>query len=123
MDENTAQKIADLDAKSSRQRRGFYARKPKAIGDVLAQLMAKRGYAAVQQNQQLQAAWNEAAGPMLAKFTQADRINRGKLEVTVANSTMLQELSFEKRRLLSAMQQALPEAKVTDLRLKVGKLD
>lgn len=123
MDKYTAQKIADVDAKSNRHRRGFYARRPKALSDVLAQLLAKRGYGAVQTNEQLRGAWREAAGAALARFTQAERINRGKLEVTVANSTMMQELSFDKRRLLSAMQKALPEAKIADLRLKVGRID
>ena len=44
-------------------------RGPKAIGDVLSELMARRGYARVQSAAAYDAAWREAAGPLAAKYT------------------------------------------------------
>jgi len=120
---DTAQKLDDLTERSGKQRRRFFAQRPKKLSDVLAQLVARKGYGATKTDQQLQATWNTAAGAALARFSQATRVNRGRLEVTVANSMMMQELSFEKARILDAVRQAMPEARIDDLKLRVGKID
>ena len=120
---DTAQKLTDLSERSGRQRRRFFARRPKKLSDVLAQLVTKKGYGATETDEQLRETWNTAAGAALARFSQATRVNRGRLEVTVANSMMMQELSFEKTRILAAVRAALPEARIEDLKLRVGKID
>lgn len=120
MTPDTAQKLSDFAYRASRQQAGFYGHQPKKVADVMAQLLARRGYGRVQGNAQLQTTWEEIAGPALAKFSRANRVNRGKLEVTVSSSTMMQELTFEKKRLLTALKAALPEAKISDLKLRVG---
>ena len=43
------------------------------------------------------AAWREAAGPLAAKYTRPGQLRRGTLEVVVANSTLVQELGFQKQ--------------------------
>lgn len=119
---DVAQKLTDQAARTEKFRRWSYARKPKAISDVLAQLIAKRGYGATETNAQLEQTWADLAG-RYAGATRALKINRGRLEVLVAHSTVLQELTFEKARLLKAAQQAMPDARISDLRFRVGKLD
>ena len=59
--------------------------------------MARRGSARVQSSEALEAAWRDAAGPLMAKYTRVGQIRRGTLEVLVANSTLLQELGFQKQ--------------------------
>lgn len=96
-------------------------RGPEAIGEILAELMARRGFAQVQSAAACERAWRQAAG-QLAKYTRIGPIRRGKLEVTVANSTLMQEFSFRKPHLLSALAQLLPERKINDLRFRVGSI-
>jgi hypothetical protein len=112
----------DFTARRDREERRFYGRRPKKIGDVVAQLITQRGYGRVGTDEQLAAAWQRAAGETLAKFSRAGKLRRGQLEVWVANSTMMQEFGFEKGRILAAIQRELPEAKIRDLRFKVGSI-
>ena len=72
-------------------------RGPKAIGDVLSELMARRGYARLQSAEAYDAAWREAAGPLAAEYTRVGLLRRGTLEVVVANSTLVQELASRRR--------------------------
>jgi predicted nucleic acid-binding Zn ribbon protein len=96
---------------------------PKTIGDVLGELAARRGFAGVRRACVCDAAWREAVGEQAVRYTRAGPIRGGKLEITVANSTWLQELSFQKRRLLNALAKLLPDEKIIDLRFRVGPID
>lgn len=96
------------------------ARGPQPIGDVLAQLMARRGFARARSGAACEKAWREAAGELAARYTRVGAIRRGRLEVTVANSTLVQELSFQKPVLLAALARLLPDEPIRDLRFRVG---
>ena len=97
-------------------------RGPEPIGDILAQLMARRGFARVQSSAETETAWREVAGE-LAPYTRVGQVRGGKLEVTVANSTVLQELTFRKRSLLSDMAGRLPDEGIQDIRFRTGSVD
>ena len=96
--------------------------RPKPIADVLAELLARRGYARVQSAAVCADAWRTAAGDTLAPFTRAGAVRRGVLEVIVGNSALVQEMSFQKKRLLSRLAELLPEEKIRDLKFRVGPL-
>lgn len=96
------------------------AKGPQPISDILAQLMARRGFARVRSAEAFDKAWRQAAGEMLSQYTRPGSIRRGKLEVTVANSTLVQELSFQKPHLLKMLAELLPDEKIQDLRFRVG---
>jgi predicted nucleic acid-binding Zn ribbon protein len=96
------------------------AKGPEPISDILAQLMARRGFARVRSAESFDAAWRTAAGEMLSQFTRTGSVRRGKLEVTVANSTLVQELTFQKSHLLKTLAELLPDEKIEDLRFRVG---
>ncbi len=96
------------------------AKGPEPIGDILAQLMARRGFARIRSAETFDSAWQQAVGAMLAPFTRPGGVRRGKLEVTVANSTLVQELSFQKAHLLKSLAELLPDEKIEDLRFRVG---
>lgn len=124
---DATQKLADLAARSEKERKRFYARQPKAAKDVLASVIAKRGYAASKSATALQNAWRQVAQGVLAeealaKMTQAKGLMRGKLEVLVANHVVMQEINFHRPALLAAIQEAQPDARISDLRFKVGRL-
>ena len=84
-----------------------FRRRPKRSADIISQMMARQGYAQNKSNDELNEAWEVAVGPTLVKNTKAGRMNKGVLEVHVASSAAMNRLSFEKQKLLSAMQQQL----------------
>src|SRR5262245_36134409 len=96
----TAEEIgADLQARRDREQRRYHARKPKKIADVLAQLITARGYGRFQSDANLTSAWHRVAGETIAEYTRPGRIRRGTLEVTTTNSTVVQELTFQKQQI------------------------
>ncbi len=99
------------------------ARGPQAIGNVLSELMARRGYARVQSAAAYEAAWREAAGPLAAAYTRVGALRRGTLEVVVANSTLVQELGFQKLALLKSLAERLPDEGIKNLRFRTGSIE
>jgi predicted nucleic acid-binding Zn ribbon protein len=99
------------------------ARGPQPIGDVVGQLMARRGFAGVRKAGAWEEAWRRAAGELAARYSRVGAVRRGRLEVIVANSTLLQELTFQKRALVQALGTLLPDEKIQDLRFRLGVID
>lgn len=95
---------------------------PKRIGSVVAELIARRGYARVQAATSCADAWASAAGPQLLKFSRAGGIKRGALEVMVANSTMMQEMTFQKAALVKKLAELLPDENIRDVKFRVGPI-
>lgn len=97
--------------------------KPLPIGDVLTELLARRGFGRVRSAEALENAWREAAGELLAGYSRAGEVRRGKLEVIVANSTLAQELTFQKSAILKRLAERLPNERISDLRFRVGAIN
>lgn len=105
----------------------FYARQPKPAKNVIAEVIQRRGYARVLSQENLQQAWQEAlrttpSGELLAKHSFPGRLRRGTLEVMVANSTFVQELTFEKTTLLARLRELSPGQNIRNLRFRVGEV-
>jgi predicted nucleic acid-binding Zn ribbon protein len=113
----------DFAARRDREQRRHYARRPKKIADVLARLITARGYGRIQADADFAAAWQAAVGEQLAQFTRPGRLSRGQLAIIVTNSTVVQELSFQKQRILADMQARIPDAHIRDLRFRIGTID
>jgi predicted nucleic acid-binding Zn ribbon protein len=113
---------ADFVAHRDREQRRYYARKPKKIADVVAQVVTTRGYGRVQSIENLAEAWQESAGEVLARFSRPGRFKRGVLEVTASTSTVVQELSFQKQNILAILRARFPDATLRDLRFRVGSI-
>src|SRR5881394_2844484 len=107
---------ADFLARRDREQRRHFARKPKKIADVLAQLITARGYGRIQSDANFTTAWQQAAGETIAKYTRPGRVRRGTLEVTVSNSTIVQEITFQKQQILTQLQTQLPDSHIRDIR-------
>lgn len=112
----------DLERRSRAQRGWFYARQPKPVAEVIAQLIQRRGYAQVRTACAWNEAWRDAAGEHFAAVTEVGQLRRGVLEVTAANSLVLQELGFEKERILAQLKQLRPDAGLKQLRFRVGRI-
>ncbi|OHB69814.1 MAG: hypothetical protein A2V70_14765 [Planctomycetes bacterium RBG_13_63_9] len=98
------------------------ARGPQPIGRILSDLMARQGYGRVQAAADYAQAWSRAVGPLLEKHSRVGLLRRGILEVIVGNSTLVQELVFQKPTLLKTLAELLPEAQISDLRFRVGAI-
>ncbi len=98
-------------------------RRIQRMGDVLANLLARRGYARVESTSAEAKAWGEVAGERFAPHSRPGNVRRGVLEVLVRSSAVMQELMFEKKRLLRDLAKQLPERKIRDLRFRVGVID
>jgi predicted nucleic acid-binding Zn ribbon protein len=96
---------------------------PRPMRDVMSQLLAKKGYAHVQTASACQEAWLEAVGQKVAADTRAGTVRRGVLEVLVRNSSVVQELSFQKSKIVKTLAQLVPEQKIRDVRFRVGTID
>ena len=116
----------DLDERNFRddyKRKSVRIPPPKAMRDVLSQLLAKRGYAQVQTAANCDAAWREAVGQKLALDTRPGGVRRGVLEILVRNPSVSSELGFLKVKIVKTLTKLIPEQKIRDLRFRVGNLD
>jgi hypothetical protein len=95
---------------------------PQPLAEAVAQLMASRGYARVQSAAALDQVWNDAVGQTLAANSRPGNLRRGVLEVIVANSAVMQELEFIKRKILKELTTLTPK-KIRNLRFRVGPVD
>jgi predicted nucleic acid-binding Zn ribbon protein len=96
------------------------AARPQPIKEILAELILRRGYAREQSTAAFQSAWQAVAGDFLAGHTRCGQVRRGVLEVFVANSLLMQEITFRKAALLTELVKLLPEAQIKDIKLRVG---
>ena len=104
-------------------RRQLHPRGPQKMAEVVAGLLARRGYAQVQTASTCDKAWRDAAGPRFALHSRPGNVKRGVLEITVRNSAVIQELTFQKKQLLARIAALLPDQKIKDLKFKVGPVD
>ncbi len=92
----------------------------KKMGDVVSQLLVKRGYVNVQQAASLDAVWNAAVGERFVKQSKAGQVRAGTLEVFVANSAVTQELTFIKAKLIKLLAASAPDHKIRNIKFRVG---
>jgi len=93
---------------------------PERIGDILSSVFVRRGLGQQQGMALYQQAWEEAAGAIVSRYTSVKGIYAGRLEVFVANSTLLQELGFRKEELLARLGALLPRDGITDIRFRLA---
>ncbi|BBO36527.1 DUF721 domain-containing protein [Lacipirellula parvula] len=112
----------DLTRRAQSHKRWFYGKQPKPVAEVMSQLIQRRGYAQVRNLGEWNDAWLAAAGEAFAAVTEVGQLRRGVLEVVAANSLVMQELGFEKERILQELKAARPDVGLKQLRFRVGKI-
>ena len=93
---------------------------PRKIGSIVNQLIARRGYAQVSANEQLQQLIGEAVGKDLAASVRVGNLKRGVLELYASDSVTMQELTFLKRKILRSINKAMPDGGVKNLRFRIS---
>ncbi len=104
------------------ERRQWRPRGPRKVSQVMSSLLAKRGYARQQSGDRFAEAWR-AAAKRLAAHSRPGNLRGGVLEIFVRNSTMLQELKFQERKIVAALCENLRETTIKKLRFRVGGFD
>lgn len=97
-------------------------RDPRRLAELMPQLLARRGYNRLLAHDQLQDAWEQAAG-RLHNLARPGTIRNGVLEIVAKNSAVVQELTFQKRQLLKSLSANAGNLKITDLRFIVGPIE
>jgi predicted nucleic acid-binding Zn ribbon protein len=96
-------------------------RGPRQLSEILGELFTVRGYGRLLARQELEDAWNRAVGEPYCRQTRLGDVRHGVLNVTVAHSTLLEELAaFRKASLLAALRATAPATPIDDIRFRVG---
>lgn len=106
-------------------RRHRRERLPKSASHVISQLIARHGFSQEISHKETGDAWQGAVAEVASRFvnkTRANSVRRGVLEVTVENSAALQQITFDKQRLLEAIRKLVPHAEIRDIRFRAGPL-
>jgi hypothetical protein len=93
---------------------------PAALGDVISQLFALRGYGRTQGNKQLENSWAEVVGSDISEQTKVMGLKNGVLQIGVSNSALISELSaFLKPEFLEKFQTDYSHLKIKDIKFKL----
>ncbi|EMI55285.1 MULTISPECIES: DUF721 domain-containing protein [Rhodopirellula] len=92
----------------------------RRIGTLISELMSRRGYASVATDNAMTESIAKSVGPALADSIMVGKLSRGVLQVYAVDSVVMQELTFQKRRILKTLSKDHPQAKITDIRFKLG---
>ena len=94
-------------------------RNVQSIGALVSQLISRRGYAQIAATDKYREAITAAVGKEMADEVTVGKLNRGVLKLFAKDSVTIQELTFQKRSIISRITKEMPDAKITDIRFAV----
>lgn len=104
-------------------RRRQWKRKPtQDAAAIVARVMNKRSVAGGLAAHKLTQIWQTAIGTIHGPQTQVVAVRRGVLEVIVANSSVHQQLVFQKKQILVKLNKADYATPIKDIRYRVGQI-
>lgn len=96
-------------------------KRTRKIGDIVAELITRRGLGRVDETEELEQAWREAIGSPGDGYTRVGRLNGRTLEILVDHAILVQELNYHMQTLLDRLAKSLPERKIETLKFRVVK--
>ncbi|MBN1852306.1 MAG: DUF721 domain-containing protein [Pirellulales bacterium] len=123
LNDDTIDHFEGFQDRRRREQRSSYFREPKRAKEIMAAVMRRHGYGNVLTLNQYHAVLQNTVGDMLSSFVRVVGLSRGRLEVVVANSTVLQELAFYRKKILEALADAIPDGSIQDIRFRIGPVD
>lgn len=108
------------DLTKNRQR---FMRRPKRPSNLIAQLMARKGWCQTGTANEMDEIWNEIVGEKWKNKTRVGNIARGTLEVFVENAAVNQRLGFQKKKIIAELDRRVPQNKITELKFRIGNVD
>lgn len=85
------------------------------IGGLLEAVLAEMGLSQKMLEFRILAEWENAVGPQMAKWSQAKRVNNGRLEVVVKSAVWRTQLSFVKQEIVDRLNKKLGKKVVREL--------
>jgi predicted nucleic acid-binding Zn ribbon protein len=89
---------------------------------LVARVMNKRSIAGRHAASELTQLWQAAIGAVNGRQTQVVAVRRGVLEVIVANSSVHQQLIFQKKQILKKLNNTDRATPIKDIRYRVGQI-
>jgi len=114
------QVVQALARRLQRLQRKEAASSVRPLKDVLARLLARRGYGQPLAAEGLEQLWRQAAGAEFADCSKPGTLRQGVLTVWVENSTVLQELAFREVALLEKIKCLAPALGIRKLKFRIG---
>ena len=105
------------------KRDGDRTRGPRKLSDVIADVISRRGYARTMTDSVYMSAWQLATDDILSAASRPGDVRKGVLNITVKNSSVMQELTFQKKKILKVLNQQITDQAIVDLRFRVGNID
>jgi hypothetical protein len=115
------EELRDVIRQCELARRRAFAQRPKHAADIMAAVLQRRGYGRIIENEQLARQWGNIVEARLRPYTRPVRVFRRRLEVLVANSTAMQELTFVKAALIERFNNESCGKPITDIRFRLGE--
>lgn len=94
----------------------------RAVGACVNQVVAKYGVGGSLSRRELDHAWQQVIGDRWPGATQVGGIRGNLLEITVAHSMVLQEITFAHDELLAQLRVLMPHSKIKSLAFRVGAI-
>ena len=104
-------------------RRSKGPRGPRKLGELIADVIIRRGYARQMTASAYLSAWQSATDKEIASASRPGKVRRGVLEVTVKNSSVLHQLTFQKKKILKVLNNEIEDQQIDDLRFRIGSID
>ena len=101
-------------------KRTYWRKQPRPGSQSISQMIAKKGYGQTTARQTVDEYWKQEVGDTLCSKSKPGILRRGVLEVIVQNSSVMQELVFQKRQILRKFEANDQTRDIIDLKFKVG---
>ena len=95
---------------------------PVRVGNIIADLLSRKGLGRPQATIQLEQVWVEVVGDAVARMTHCGKIQRQQLHVIVTNSALMQDLTFRKQEILTTLNSKNSGPLIKDIRFRIGRL-
>ena len=101
----------------------YRGRLPQAMSDLVSKLMARKGYGQLAAHEALNEHWETIVGKRLGKHSRVVHVSRGTVQILVENSAVLQELVFQKKKILTKLKQAFTKQEIVEVKFRIGAID
>ncbi|KMQ50794.1 Uncharacterized protein CHISP_2317 [Chitinispirillum alkaliphilum] len=78
-------------------------KQPEKLGNILESILQERGYATICREYEVVSRWSGVVGERIAKETECNRVEDGRLYVKVFSASWRQELVYLKEQLLDTI--------------------
>ncbi len=112
-------RAAEADFQAKRRTRSALPHARTAI----RRLLARKEFAQLGQRRELEEAWSAAVPDEFRNKARCGRLVRGVLEIVVADSLSLTELTFRKREILRRLAPPAYNVPIKDLRFRIGETE